>query len=180
MPDKDWKTRVRDFGAARKYGAPALERWLRLSSADGEALLALAQELRLGENQLRDLWDWAEEVAERDGTALRQVLACESIASVRRSSVGRSDKLKRLKAALRRLRLPGLTEVEDRISALVQELHLPANAVCRLPEFLEGDEVRIEITARNPAELRAAAARLQAAAATQACARIFELLAEAP
>ena len=54
------------------------------------------------------------------------------------------------------------------------------NRVATLPEFLEGDEVQIAIVARDVASLRHAAAQLQAAADTPACAEMFALLGEAP
>ncbi len=180
MPEPASADAVRAFGAQRNYSTASIERWLRLTPGDGAALLELARELRLGENQLRDLWEWAEEIAARDGSALAEVFASETLAAARRRPVGRNDKLKLVKAALRRLRFPQLAAVEDRLSALVRELALPHNVRLALPEFLEGDALRVEIVADSPAALRAAAGRLHDAAQTHACALIFELLAEAP
>jgi len=63
---------------------------------------------------------------------------------------------------------------------LVRELNLPRNVRVRFPEFLEGDEVRVEIVADSAAALAAAADRVRAAAATDTCKAIFRLLEEAP
>jgi hypothetical protein len=172
---------IRAFARERRYSAPTLERWLALDSADGQALLELAQDLRLGENQLRDLWEWTEEIAQRDHRSLTQVLTHESVATPRRSrSLGRNDKLKLIKAALRRLRFPQLAATEERLAALVRQLDLPRNIRVTFPEFLEGDDVRIEIVADSVASLEAAADRLRAAAGTPACTAIFRILEEAP
>jgi hypothetical protein len=172
---------LRAFVHERRYGAPTLERWLALEEADGHALLELAQDLRLGENQLRDLWEWAEEIAQRDHRSLAQVLALEPVATPRRSrSLGRNDKLKLVKTALRRLRFPRLAATEERLAALVRQLDLPRNIRVTFPEFLEGDDVRIEIVADSVASLQAAADRLRAAAGAPACAAIFQTLEEAP
>jgi hypothetical protein len=143
-------------------------------------LLELAQELRPSENQFRDLWDWAGEIAQRDRISLSVTFASAPLLAVRRRRVSRNDKLKLLKAALRRLRFPQLAGVEDRLAALVRELGLPANIRIILPEFLEGDTIRVEITAGSTAALQAAAERLLAAAGSAACTAIFELLEEAP
>jgi hypothetical protein len=180
MPDPVAAAAIRAFGAERKYSEASVERWLRLAPADGTALLELARDLRLGENQLRDLWEWAEEIAARDRSPLAHVLASDAIAAARRRPVGRNDKLKLIKGALRRLRFPQLAAVEDRLGTLVHELALPHNVRLTLPEFLEGDAIRIEIVADSPATLRAAAARLNDAAHTRVCELIFELLGEAP
>ena len=172
---------IRAFARARRYSAPTLDRWLALDPPDGHALLELAQELRLGENQLRDLWEWAEEIAQRDHASLAEVLAHESVATPRRSrSLGRNDKLKLIKTALRRLRFPQLAAAEERLAALVHQLDLPRNVRVTFPEFLEGDEVRIEIVADSVASLEGAADRLRAAAGAPACAAIFQILEEAP
>jgi hypothetical protein len=172
---------IRAFAHERRYGAPTLERWLALDPADGLALLELAQELRLGENQLRDLWEWTEEIAQRDQRSLAQVLALEPVAAPRRSrSLGRNDKLKLTKAALRRLRFPQLVAAEERLAALVRQLDLPRNIRVTFPEFLEGDDVRIEILADSVASLKAAADRLRAAAEAPPCTAIFQVLEEGP
>jgi len=172
---------LRAFAGGRRYHAATIERWLALDPADAQALLVLAQQLRLGENQLRDLWDWAEEIAQRDRTAVAQVLSSEPLAAARQAhKVGRNDRLKLTKAALRRLRFPQLSATEDRLAGLARRLELPRNVRISFPDFLEGEEVRVEITATSPAALRAAAERLRAAADSTICDEIFAVLGEAP
>ena len=156
-----------------------LERWQRLGEDDAAALLHLAQELRPSENQLRDLWDWIDDIAARDGVPPAHVLAAEPVASLWRRHLGRNDKLKLLKGSLRRLRFPQLTAAEEKLAALIKTLGLPRHVRLTLPEFLEGDTLRIEITADSTAALRTAAEALRAAAATAACDQLFALLAEA-
>jgi hypothetical protein len=169
----------RTFAAERKYGATTLERWACLQADDAAAILGLVQELRPSENQLRDLWDWIEEIAARDRVAPAQVLASAPVTAARRRDVGRNDKLRLLKTALRRLRFPQLTAAEDRIADLIATLGLPRHVRVVVPEQLEGDSVRIEITAASAATLRAAADALGTAARSPACAQLFALLAEA-
>ncbi len=180
MTRSELEAAFRAVAAARKYSDVTVDRWLRLSPDDGAVVLALAQELRLGDNQLRDLWEWAEEIAARDGTSLVQVLAAEPIDAARRRTVGRNDKLKLIKGALRRVRFPQLAAVEDQLGRLIDELGLPPSVRVTLPDFLEGDELRVEITARSAAALRDAAARLLAASESPACSALFELLGEVP
>ena len=180
MIESDVETTIRAYAGTRMYSAATVERWLRLAARDAGALLQLATELRLGENQLRDLWDWAEEIGERDGLALSQVFAAPPIAAARGRALGRNDKLKAIKAALRCLRYPQLAAVEGRLAELVRTLQLPRSVRVTLPEHLEGDQLRVEIAADSVAAWRAAAAALLAAADTPACAALFALLDEAP
>jgi len=167
---------IRRFASERRYAGVTIERWLGLDAPDGAALLTLAEELRLGENQLRELWEWAEDIGDRDGRQLAEVLALEPIVAARRQRVGRNDKLKLVKRALRRLRFPSLSASEDQLANLIRSLALPPNVRVHTPAFLEGDEVRIEITARTANGLRRALASLTDAASSRACDEIFGVL----
>ncbi len=180
MSDSTNSAGIRDFGAQRRYSAATVERWLALATSDGTALLDLARELRLGEHQLLDLWEWAEEIAARDRHSLAHVLTSERVAAARQSQLGRNDRLKRIKGALRNLRFPQLTALEARLDGLVRDLALPSSVRVALPDGLEGDTLRVEIVADSPAALRIAAEHLSAAAATAMCEEIFALLHEAP
>jgi hypothetical protein len=108
------------------------------------------------------------------------VFAAAPIAAARGRALGRNDKLKAIKAALRCLRYPQLAAVEGRLAELVRTLQLPRSVRITLPEHLEGDQLRVEIAADSVAAWRAAAAALLAAADTPACAALFALLDEAP
>ena len=171
---------VRQWAAERRYRHALVERWLRLDAADARALLGLAIELRLGENQLRDVWDCAEDVAARDRSSLAAVLTGPPLTRARRRAEGRSDRLKAIKAALRRLRYPQLVATEERLAELVQQLALPRSVRVTLPDCLEGDTLRVDIVVDSAAALAAAAAALHAAATRPECTAIFTLLEEAP
>ena len=180
MIDTALQAAVRAYGAERHYRSATLERWAALPAGDAAALLDLAQDLRLGENQLRDLWEWASDVAGREQVSIGAVLALDAVAVARRQPVGRNDRLRLVRSALRRLRYPQLSALEDRLADLVRRLDLPRGVSVTLPEFLEGDAVRIEIVATDPDRLRAAAERLARAADSPACRELFVLLGEAP
>lgn len=180
MVDSEVRDRIRAYAGARAYSVATTERWLRLASPDGYALLQLALELRLGENQLRDLWDWAEEIAGRDRLTLRDVLVAQPVAVARARALGRNDKLTAIKSALRRLRFPQLAAVEDRLGVLIRSMQLPHHVRVALPPHLEGDQVRIEITVASADAWHAAAAALLAAADSPACSELFAVLGEAP
>lgn len=178
-PVAELKQAVRQWAGERRYRDALVERWLRLDSADVRALLDLAIELRLGENQLRDVWACTEDIAARDRCPLAAVLTAPPVMRARRGSTGRSDRLKAIKAALRRLRYPQLVATEQRLAELVRQLELPRNIHVTLPDWLEGNTVRVDIVADSAHALATAAAVLHAAATRPECAAIFSLLEEA-
>src|SRR5262249_45337051 len=104
----------------------------------------------------------------------------DPVVAARRRAVARNDVLRGVKAALRRLRFPQLAAVEDRLAVLIRQLDLPPTVQIAFPEFLEGDNVRVEIVVSNAPGLRAALASLQAAASAPLCDEIFGLLGQAP
>lgn len=167
-----------DLAAERRYGPATVARWDRLDAGDARALLALAVDLRPSENQLRDLWEWAADIAMRDGMSLAAVLEHESICAVRRRPLSRSEKLNLVKRALRRLRFPQLTAAEAALTEHARALNLPRAVRIAFPDLLDGDDVRVSFTARNPEEWAALARALLAAAADPRCAALFETLAE--
>jgi hypothetical protein len=90
--------------------------------------------------------------------------------------LGRSDRIKMLKACLRRLRYPQLSAAEDRVAELTRELGLPGGTRLEVPEFLEGDAVTVTLRAKSAADLRAKASRLAEAVAQPQCEEIFAIL----
>src|SRR5688572_13168560 len=62
------------YAEAKRLSPQTLIRWKAWSEEDQVTLLTVAQELQLGENQLRDFLDWLEEIMARDGGAARDLL----------------------------------------------------------------------------------------------------------
>ena len=99
----------RNFAASKGFHAQTLSRWLSWQAADRTALAKLVLDLKIGENHLRDLMDWSEEIALRDGIAIAAIIASKAIDDIATDPrLGRADKVKRIKESLRRLRFPRL------------------------------------------------------------------------
>ncbi len=171
---------IQRFAADRRVRPATVARWLELPTDDAIELLALATELRLGENQLADLWTWADEVAKRDGASLAAVLTKPEIASARRRQLGRNDRLHLVKQELRRQRFPQLTAMEDKLLELVRQLGLPPTIRVELPAGLEGDALQFQFRIGDAKALKAVAEELLRVAASPAFAEILSLLEEAP
>jgi hypothetical protein len=145
--------------------------------ADRAALADLVIALKVGENHLRDMMDWLEEIALRDRTKIHQVLNSKAVTDITTDPrLGRADRLKRVKERIRRLRFPRLSETEDAIRAKIQALKLHPDIVLSVPLGLEGGRLQVEFSATREAELKKLTDQLCAAIEKPAVAEIFALL----
>jgi hypothetical protein len=152
-------------------------RWLAFRVDDREALLGLAQELKLGENHFKGLLDWLEEIALRDGTGIAAVLSREELSRIATDPrLGRNDKLKRIKDELRRLRFPRLARIEEEIQRRVRGMNLDPRVRLMVPAGLEGGTVTVEMRAGSSDELQRLSAELARAVEGDEMKAIFALM----
>jgi len=169
---------IREYAKEKAFHPQTLARWLAWEQPDRDALYRLAVALKVGENHLRDLMDWLEEISLRDGLQVRQILGDGSIATLESDPrLGRADKLKRIKDQIRRRRFPRLAQTEDSIRARVHELKLQPEIRVTVPPGLEGGRLRVEFDAASQDELQRLVARLADATGKDAVREIFGLLA---
>jgi len=169
---------IRDYSTAKGFHPQTLKRWLNWQADDASALAHLALPLKINENHLRDLMDWLEEIAVRDGQSIRQILARRLISeSATDPRLGRSDRFKRIKEEIRRLRFPRLAAVEDAIRARIVDLKLYPKIRLSVPSGLEGGRLRIEFAAATRTEFKQLSTRLLEAGDKQKLGEIFDFLA---
>jgi hypothetical protein len=168
---------IREYALSKGFHSQFLQRWLNWDPGDRAALLDIALSLKAGENHLRDLMDWAEEISLRDGVVICEILANKTINEIRTDPrLGRADRLKRIKDQIRRMRFPRLSQVEDSIQSKIGQLKLPPSVRLSVPAGLEGGDLQIEFTAGSPAEFKSILAKLSSAAESEGLAEIYNLL----
>jgi hypothetical protein len=137
----------------------------------------MAQIFKMGENHLRDIMDWLEEIALRDRSRVCDVLDSKVITDIKTDPrLGRADKLRRIKEQLRRSRFPRLAETEDAIRARIQALKLHPEIRLTVPPGLEEGRLRVEFSATNHEELKRLLAKLTEAKENSILPEIFDLL----
>jgi hypothetical protein len=172
------ETQIHQYAKGKGFHPQTLKRWLAWDEPAGDALFRLAIGLKVGENHLRDLMDWLEEIALRDQSTIEEILASKPITDIESDPrLGRADKLKRVKEEFRRLRFPRLAQIESSIRVRIQELKLHPEIRLTVPPGLEGGRLRVELTASTPQELKKLAGKLAAAADSNTVREIFALLA---
>jgi hypothetical protein len=163
--------------AQQKHLSPqTLARWHAWAAEDQAAFLALALELQVGENHLRDFLDWLEEIVLREGGTVHEVLTRAEVRRLLNTKLGRNDKLKAVKETLRKIRYPQLSRVEEDLQTAVKALDLGGQVQISFPPSLEGDEITVAIKARNVKELEESLARLQQRIEDGAVQQLFDLL----
>ena|SRR6516164_8042386 len=171
------EAQIRQYAESKEFHPQTLERWLDWEQRDRDALFRLAISLKLGENHLRDLMDWLEEIALRDQSKIQEILTSKSITDVESDPrLGRADKLKRVKEEIRRLRFPRLVQTEDSIRVRIQELRLHPEIRLMVPQGLEGGRLQIALSASSHDELKRLTVKLANAADKDIMREIFGLL----
>jgi hypothetical protein len=171
-------TAICDYTKAKAFHPRTLERWLSWQPADRSALADLAIPLKMGENHLRDIMDWLEEIALRERAKIHEILSLRAVTDCAGDPrLGRGDKLKRVKEEVRRMRFPRLAETEDAIRARIQALKLHPEVRLSVPPGLEGGRLQVEFHAGSREELKRVAEKLAGAVETESVGQIFALLA---
>ena len=171
------EAQIRQYAQGRGFHPQTLERWLGWEQSDRDALFRLAISLKVGENHLRDLMDWLEEIALRDQSKIQELLASKPITGVESDPrLGRADKLRRVKEEIRRLRFPRLAQTEDSIRERIQELKLHPEIRLTVPSGLEGGRLQVAMSASSYDELKRLTVKLADAADKDVVREIFGFL----
>ncbi len=177
--DEQWQAqRIAAYAQRKHLSGTTLARWQAWPATDQAALFSLLQDLQCGENHLKDLLDWFEEISARDEQTVADILERRELRSAWATSGSRHDKLKAVKAVLRRIRYPRLTHLEENVRQAVKALDLGRTGQVSFPSDFEGDEVTITLTVRNVHELRNGLSQLQQRLDDGRFQRVFDSLDE--
>lgn len=168
---------ILEYGKSKGFHPRTQERWLQLTEPGRTALFELVRELKIGESHFRDIVDWLEEISLRDGMEIDRILGRESIFQVRSDPrLGRSDKLKRFKEELRRLRFPRLAGLEQEIQERIRSLKLAPQIQISVPPGLEGGVVTVRVQSASYTELKKLVEELGQVVEREPLKEIFDFL----
>ena len=167
---------ITNYGRERGIHAQAAQRWLALGEADQHAMLRLARNLRLGGNHFNDFLDWCVEISLRDGCSIASIIDGGDLApTLADSRMGRNDRLKHAKEALRRLRYPRLTRVEDEVRRRLRSLKLDPRIRITVAPGLEGG-LKVELQAGGVEALAGLAREVESLAENETAREVFALM----
>ena len=167
---------ITSYARERGIHAQAAERWLVLGEGDQRALLDLSRGLRLGGNHFNDFLDWCVEISLRDGCSIAAIIEGKELApTLSDSRMGRNDRLKHAKEALRRLRYPRLTRIEDEVRGRLRNLKLDPRIRITVAPGLEGG-LTVELQAGSVEALARLAREVESLAGNDAARKVFALM----
>jgi ParB family chromosome partitioning protein len=112
---------------------------------DRVAILSLISFLKLGENRLREILTFIEEISRRNQCAPREIIQRPEIQAIlSQKELTPSQKTERVKKALMDLRYPRMHQLEEEFVRKRRDLHLSFNVSLHHQPFFEGKGLRIE------------------------------------
>ncbi len=125
------------------------------SSKDRLALLSLISPLKLGENRLREILNFLEEITQRDHLSVKEIVKRPEIhAILSHQELTPSQRAERMKKALMGLRYPRMQSMEEKFQKKMKELNLPSNVSLYHQPFFEGRELKMEFQFETANEYR--------------------------
>jgi hypothetical protein len=119
------------------------------------ALLSLISPLKLGENRLREILTFLEEITKRDRLTIREILKRPEIQGVlSHQELTPPQRADRMKKALLGLRYPRMHNMEAKFEKKRKELSLPSNVSLNHPPFFEGKGLKVEFQFETVEEYR--------------------------
>ena len=126
-----------------------------LAPRDRMALLSLISPLKLGENRLREILTFLEEITKRDRLTIREILKRPEIQGVlSHQELTPPQRADRMKKALLGLRYPRMHNMEAKFEKKRKELSLPSNVSLNHPPFFEGKGLKVEFQFETVEEYR--------------------------
>jgi ParB-like chromosome segregation protein Spo0J len=135
--------------------------FLYLDKEDQQAILPLLEALQPGENRVKEIVSFLQEISLRDGVSLSSLLAWKDIAMILSDQeTQRPQRIEQLRRVLREMRFPRLTAMEDKFAEYKQSLSLPPQISFHPPPFFEGEEFRMELRFKDFRSFRELVTRL--------------------
>ena len=153
---------LQEYLVVEGLSVSAAGQFLRLDQDGQRAILPLLEVLRPGENRVKEIISFLVEVARRDTTTISAVLTTKEIKHVLNDQeTPRTRRLEQLRSALKRIRFPHLSEIENKFADYRRSLSLPPQINFTPPPFFEGTDFKIELRFKDFKEFKDLVSRLQ-------------------
>jgi ParB family chromosome partitioning protein len=132
-----------------------IRRLSTLTPDNRRAILSLISSLKLGENRLREVLTFLEEISRRNRCEGKDIVQRPEIQAIlSQKELTPSQKTERIKKVLTDLRYPKLNQLEKTFEKKRKELNLPSNVSLHHPPFFEGKRLKIEFQFETTEEYR--------------------------
>lgn len=123
--------------------------------AAAKELVTLFQELQLSLNRQREVLEWIQGIAGREGLAPRALLTAAPVADWRHDPhMDRGQKTQLVRHYLKKRRYPQITAFEEHYQRTVKELKLAEGMQLVAPQHFEGHKYTLQLEFKNADELQ--------------------------
>ena len=166
---------MKKYAIESNISLSAAGRISEFTPATQQALLTVLSQLKTSSAKLNELLTLIREISARDGMSVEEILnryrLLEMVADETTSS---SEKVEALRQALRGIRLPQLTERQQRLTRMISDLELPEQAKLHADPYFENEKMKLEYQFSHPEELDELIKRVQSAFKQQRWHQIFD------
>jgi ParB family chromosome partitioning protein len=160
--------RLREYLVGEDLSLSTAVRLLQLDKEAQGAILPLLTALRPGENRVKEIISFLQEISLRDRMPIASLFVRGDVAeALNDMETPRPQRIERLRGILKRMRFPRLTAMEEKFAAYKRSLSLPPRISFLPPPFFEGEEFRMELRFKDFRSFRELAAKLHEIAAAE-------------
>jgi ParB/RepB/Spo0J family partition protein len=133
-----------------------IRKFAALSPDDRFAILSLISPLKLGENRLREILTFLEEISRKNQNRIREIVQRPDIQAVlSQKELTPSQKTERVKKILMDLRYPKMHQLEEGFEKKKKGLNLPPHVTLYHQPFFEGRGLRVQFQFETMEEYKA-------------------------
>ncbi|MCX8012065.1 MAG: ParB N-terminal domain-containing protein, partial [Desulfobacterota bacterium] len=133
--------------------------------------------LKLGENKMRECLEMIEEIVKRDGISVERLFSFPSFTALLFSGeLNISEKTEQFRKALRAIRYPEFTQLQEEFQKHKKKLSLPPEISILPPEYFEGDKLRLSFECKSLDDFRIVLKKLEDIADQEDFKKLFDLL----
>jgi ParB-like chromosome segregation protein Spo0J len=152
---------LQDYLVQKKLSLSASALFPHLDKKGQQTILPLLEALRPGENRLKEIISFLQEVSLRDGVSIHSLLARGDIGKILSDhETQRPQRIEQLRRIVKEMRFPRLIEMEKKFAEYKRSLSLPPEISFHPPPFFEGEEYRMELRFKDFGAFRELVTRL--------------------
>ena len=168
---------VKKVAHNRRYPIKVLTRWLDFGEDDRGKIAGLISGAHFGTGAATEILNLLSDLTTRDGTSVRVILENDEIkAIIDDENLSQNEKGERLREALRRLRYPMLSELEQNFKKYSDSLKMPGGAKITHPPYFEGDTLELKISFKDKKGLKYIGQFIVEASKTEEMDRLLEMI----
>jgi ParB family chromosome partitioning protein len=136
---------IKEYVLKEEVSRSNIRKLANLTPEDRVAILLLISPLKLGENRLREILTFLEEISRKNQCKAKEIIQRADIQVIlSQKEFTPSQKTERIKKFLMDLRYPKMAQLEEEFQKKRKDLNLPSSISLHHSPFFEGRELKVE------------------------------------